>query len=448
MRRASARSLGVIGTEAAAQALLGSVDDGDTAVRAQVIHALGQTGEPVAVGALSDIFLSHEPAKDGPFQGVATASLLQMGGFAVDTFMFGLGSHDRNKQLLSAQALGQLGDPRAAAALINVLDSIDAAVGAAAQSALSNLGEPAMPNLLAALDVENHTTRGHALAAITDMGAPAAPAMVDLYTTSMARVTQMESNLQVLEDAEAEAEIQALVAVTQDDAPPPDPSTMTRSEIVRESKERRKELKVLNAERKEVEALVVYRRGVNTFGDWIENSRRNLNDPAISGPVVQTEEVTGTALLTQAPVEAVISPKAKAAAAALSSMQGLKDSIAEHRRRAHDAVVALGQIGDDVAVTTLADVVVNGAIVEATLAASALGASTNPNAIAPLEAAVADAASASSVRANAARGLGQLGATQAQAALQQLADTDPAPNVRRAARQALDMLAPSVSLGG
>jgi len=446
VRRASARSLGIIGTERGAQALLGHVDDGDVGVRAQVLHALGETGEPVAVGALADIFLSHDVARDAPLRGVATRSLLQMGGFAVDTFVFGLGSHDRAKQLLSARALGELGDPRATAPLIGVLDSIDAAVGAAAQSALSNLGEPAMPDLLAALDLENPTTRGHALAAITDMGSPAVPTMVDLYTTSMTTVTQMEANLQVLEDAEAQAEIEALVAVAQDDAPPPDPSTMTVSEIQRESKDRRKQLKILNEERKDVEELVVYRRAANTFNDWIENSRRQLNDPAISGAVVQTEEVTGTALLTAAPVEAVISPKAQAAAAALSSIQGLKDGITEHRRRAHDALVALGEIGDDAAVTTLADAVANGAVVEATLAASALGGSNNPNAIAPLTAAIGDATAPSSVRANAARGLGQLGATQAQRTLEQLAATDPAPNVRRAARQALDMLAPSVSL--
>jgi HEAT repeat protein len=446
VRRASARSLGIIGTERAAHVLLRHINDGDVAVRAQVLHALGETGEPVAVGALGEVFLSHDAGKDARFQGVATRSLVQMGGFAVDTFMFGLGSHDRAKQLLAARALGELGDPRAAAALVNALDSIDAAVGAAAQSALSNLGEPAMPNLLAALDVENPATRVHALAAITDMGSPAVPTMVDLYTTSMTKVVQMEANLQVLEDAEAQAELEALVAVAQDDDTPPDPSTMTLSEIQREAKDRRKQLKILNAERKDVQELVVYRRAANTFDDWIEEGRRQLNDPAIGGPEILTEAITGTALLTTAPVEVVISPKAQAAAAALSSIQGLKDGITEHRRRAHDAVVALGQIGDDVAVTTLADVVTNGAVVEATLAASALGRSDNPNAIAPLTAALADATAASSVRANAARGLGSLGAAQAQATLEQLAATDPAPNVRRAARQALDMLAPSVSL--
>lgn len=448
VRRAAARSLGIIGTEAAARALLTHIDDRDVGVRAQVVHALGRTGEPVAVGGLRQIFLSHDPAKDGPLAGEATRALLRMGGFAVDVFEYGLGTNDTAKQVASARALGALGDPRAGESLIRVFTSNDPRVAAAAQSALANLGEPVMPDLIDALDAENPQIRGHALGAITDMGSPAVATLVDLYTTSMTNVADLETDLQAAEDAvaRAEAAAEASQAAFQDPPPPPDPSTMTTSEIQRETKGLVKQLKTQNGERKDIETLVTYRRAANTFDEWIDAGRRELNSAAAGPAAVLTQEVVGVAPLGSRPAEVLINPQAQGVAQAADTIKGLEDEIAEHRARAHHAVVALGQIGDDTSVATLSDVLQNAAVMEATLAAGALGRTRNANAAPSLIGAIGDPAVASSVRANAARGLGQLGATQAQAALEQLAATDPAPNVRRAARQALDMLTPTVSL--
>jgi HEAT repeat protein len=446
VRRAAARSLGVIGTEEAARALLAIVDDGDLGVRAQVVHALGQTGEPVAVGALRKIFLSHDPAKDGRLSGEAVRSLLKMGGFAMEVFEYGLGTNDTSKQVASARALGELGDPRASKALIRVLASNDPRVGAAAESALASLGEPVMPDLIEALDAESPTRRTHALAAITDMGSPAVPTLVDLYTTSMAEVNDLETELQAAEDsiARAKAAAKASLAAFQDPPPPPDPSTMTNSEIQREVKGLKKQLKTQHGESKDIQTLVTYRRAANTFNEWIDSGRRELNGTPAPGPVA-TQEVVGVAPLVSPPTEVLINPKSQRVVRPEDTITGLEEQIDTHRRRAHDAVVALGQIGDDVSVTTLSDVVQNGGIMEATLAADALGRTGNANAIPVLIAAIGNAAAPSSARANAARGLGLLGATQALAALQTLADTDPAPNVRRAAQQAINMLALAVS---
>ncbi|MAF09753.1 hypothetical protein CMK11_04815 [Candidatus Poribacteria bacterium] len=441
VRRAVAHSLGRIGTEASALALLTRVDDADGAVRGQVIHALGETGEPVAVGALGGIFLSHNPAKDGAFTREATRALLKMGGFAVDTFAAGLASHDADKQLISARALGLLGDPRAAEPLMRVLGALVPSVAAAAESALAHLGEPAMPGLIEALDAENPSVHGHALAAITDMGSPAVPTLVDLYTTSMLRVTELEGELQALADAiaQAEAASKAAVVAAQQPPPPPDPSTMTVSEIQREAKGLKKQLRVLNDEHDDIDSLVVYRRAANTFNQWIDAGRRELNKPPAPAATALSQQAAPSA-------EVAIGPEAQSSAAIASTQRALEDELDDHRARAHDAVVALGQIGDDVAVTTLSGVALTGAVMEATLAADALGRTGNANAVGTLTGLIADVAAPSSVRANAARGLGTLGATQAQAALQQLADTDPAPNVRRAAQQALHRLAPTVSL--
>ncbi|MBT5533196.1 hypothetical protein HOK31_09060, partial [Candidatus Poribacteria bacterium] len=199
---------------------------------------------------------------------------------------------------------------------------------------------------------------------------------------------------------------------------------------------------VEHAEHSDIDSLVVYRRAASTFNQWIDSGRRELNRPPAPNPTVLSQEVVGMAPLSSPPTEVPINPQAQGSAAVIASRKkALEDELEDRRARAHDALVALGQIGDDVSVTTLTGVALNGAVLEATLAADALGRTDNANAVAPLTGIIGDAAAPSSVRANAARALGALGATQAQAALEQLAAADPAPNVRRAAQQALAQLA-------
>lgn len=201
-RAAAASQLGLLGTVAAERQLeaLASADPSPQ-VRIVAARGLGKTGEPAA----ADTLLSLPPA--GVPAGVVASALLELGHEATPALrdvvadpsvpgaqramaadVLGLldeltaypelagclASPDPQLRSSAASALGRLGLPQAAGALLGCLgEGEDPGVRAAAARALGQLGDPrAVPALAACLAEPDYWLAHHAAAALALLGPP------------------------------------------------------------------------------------------------------------------------------------------------------------------------------------------------------------------------------------------------------------------------------------
>jgi len=173
----AARELAKLGPAAAGAvpALTAAVEDGDQAVREAAVQAFAAFG-PTAVAPLIH-FLSHP---DKYVRRNATWGLGKLGPHARSA-MASLCSalHDPDPRTASgaAQALGNMGAAAAVPALMEALRGTNVVLCRLAAKALSQIGPPAVPTLLAHLRHHDPFVRGEAAVAVGWIGAAAAAAV-------------------------------------------------------------------------------------------------------------------------------------------------------------------------------------------------------------------------------------------------------------------------------
>ncbi len=191
-RRAAAIALGSLPPEDAVGGLRMAAADRDRTVREAAIKSLVALASPAAVGALCQVLLGADrdarPAAaaalrgfawsptDGP-QRIVHAVLngryseaAREGEAAVEPLTAALADREAATRRGAAEALGQIADPRAAAALSPLLGDQDAGVREAAVRALVALGPPAYEQLVRALDERDGVAREAATRALAGAG--------------------------------------------------------------------------------------------------------------------------------------------------------------------------------------------------------------------------------------------------------------------------------------
>lgn len=144
IRAFAAMRLGEIGDVAALPSLLNCLRDNEKSVRFAAVRALGQIGDPDAVVHLQMVLASNE-------SGIRKATV---------------------------EALGKIGSDSAIAVLLSALRETD--IGFPAASALANIGEPAIPGLLEALNDTWDWVQRPAAKALEIIGEPAIPGLIQV----------------------------------------------------------------------------------------------------------------------------------------------------------------------------------------------------------------------------------------------------------------------------
>jgi HEAT repeat protein len=464
VRQAAARALGRIGDENAARALLKALRDPNLTVRAQTIHALGETGQSVAVAGLEQTLLAKSDSPDAPLRAEAAKALEAMGSFGVSALVSGLGSDDPSVRFYAAQSLGSIGNPSAAAALVELFDDANPAVASQAASAVGRLGEPAIPQLLEQLDSDRANVRLNTTKALGVVGAPAVGPVRNLYNAATARIAELfDERAVAVAVSEAQRQPVVLPPTTPAEATTPPADTgedafgmppLTDSEIRREAARLKSKMKSIKRRTQRAEELVRLRLREEGYNQRYDAAQAYLSGEEPPKTAVGAGNAGVQPFLVTIPeqepkVDLPSTPTGEAGAPqTLPTTRPLRVIDREIERfslQAQAAILALGSIGNDEAVTALSEVVRQGELDDATVAAEALGRTRNANAIPVLVNALGDAAFAVSVRANAATGLGRFDTDIAKNALEQAVANDPSATVRDAARSALDNLSVSVT---
>ncbi|MBP1928738.1 HEAT repeat protein [Methanolinea mesophila] len=159
-----------------ARGLVRALDHKDPAIQYQAAEALGDLGDPAAVGPLAQALRGDE------YSGVrwkAAEALARIGPPAVDALIEALADPDDDVRWKAAIALGEIGDPRGVAPLIGVLSDPDRFVQSRAAQALGMIGAPAVDALTTVLGDEEGGVHWGAVLALEKIGDPrAVPALV------------------------------------------------------------------------------------------------------------------------------------------------------------------------------------------------------------------------------------------------------------------------------
>ena len=151
--------------------LVRALDHKDPAIQYQAVEALGDLGDPAAVGPLAEALRGDE------YSGVrwkAAEALAKIGTPAVDALIEALEDPDDDVRWKAAIALGEIGDPRAVDPLIRILADPDRFVQSRAAQALGMIGAPAVDSLTRALGEEEGDARWGAVLALEKIGDPRA----------------------------------------------------------------------------------------------------------------------------------------------------------------------------------------------------------------------------------------------------------------------------------
>ncbi len=168
-REMAALLLGQIGDSSGVDPLIGALRDENRFVRSFAARALGKIGDRRAVRPLLQSLTDQEP-------GVHEAVSEALGMFradAVDPLLDALESRDAMIRKGAAEALKQIGDPRALTPLLALLRDEDARVREAAIGAIGQIAdERAIAPLSAALSDESPFVRLHAVQALARLEDP------------------------------------------------------------------------------------------------------------------------------------------------------------------------------------------------------------------------------------------------------------------------------------
>jgi HEAT repeat protein len=188
VRGEAAAALGELGDPTAVPMLIRTLDDQEAEVRLSAIQALGELGDAQAVPDLIEVLASsrsiggelradeQEAAANvlgqlgdvravkplvryaAENQEAALAAIVQIGRPAVDPLAEVLQGRSRAARRVAAEALGEIGGPRAAEALVASIATSYTAVS----EALLTIGEPAVEPLIEALAAKNAVVRSTA----------------------------------------------------------------------------------------------------------------------------------------------------------------------------------------------------------------------------------------------------------------------------------------------
>ena len=178
-RKQAAQKAGSSRNARAVPALIEAMGDENPGVRVAVMEALGCLGDPRAIGPLAG-FLANPVKTDrrSKFERrearditAAAVALSAFGEAAVPHLSDALNSESLEVRRASAQALGAVRSPRAAAALARAMDDARSEVRRAAAHALGNLGDrSALQALSRALEHKDPETRSAAAEALGTLG--------------------------------------------------------------------------------------------------------------------------------------------------------------------------------------------------------------------------------------------------------------------------------------
>ncbi|HLZ08319.1 MAG TPA: HEAT repeat domain-containing protein, partial [Chloroflexota bacterium] len=136
------------GDHAAIADIISALTSDDLEVKEQAVETLGQLGGLAAIEALLRALRAEHSFLDRPI----TRALIQIGSEAVPYLVDALADPNETIRWHAAEALADIGDPRAIESLVGVLEDADSAVRWNAARGLAHLGEPALIKLLEALE--------------------------------------------------------------------------------------------------------------------------------------------------------------------------------------------------------------------------------------------------------------------------------------------------------
>lgn len=152
--------------EASASALIDFLGDLELPVRFAAADALGRMGKPAARPLVAEALTSA----DKDVRSNATAALTTIGTVAVPELIEAVKSGTPTQRVGAATALGDLGAVRAVPALISALSAVEQDVRLTARDSLVTLGEPGVDLLIEAMANANAFTRLHSAEALGEIG--------------------------------------------------------------------------------------------------------------------------------------------------------------------------------------------------------------------------------------------------------------------------------------
>ncbi len=182
-------------------------------VRMAVVKALGNLRDPRSIKPLISVMKEKLSAE----RHLAMEPLVKIGASALDPLLAELKSNDPDVVRIAADALVEIGEPRATEPLIDVFKTTDSnAVRISLVAALGKIGdEKAIPVLLAALNDEMPVVRRLAAASLAKIGKPAVDELVNVLQSgdSPALRKSAASVLGKIGDAQA---VPVLIAALED----------------------------------------------------------------------------------------------------------------------------------------------------------------------------------------------------------------------------------------
>ena len=162
----------------------------DPAVAYEAVEALGEIGDPAAVGPLIDALYGD---KYSGIRWKAAEALTRIGKEAVPYLVGALENPDEDVRWKAAIALGEIGDERAIDPLIRLLGDEDRFVRSRAAYALGIMGEPVIGPLADALNDENADLRWGAVMALGRIQADSATGALIRATTDVNEGVRQEA---------------------------------------------------------------------------------------------------------------------------------------------------------------------------------------------------------------------------------------------------------------
>ena len=165
------------------EGLVAALASTDPDIQYEAAGALGETGDPAAVGPLAALLTA--PGYSG-VRWKAAESLAKIGAPSLDALVSALTHAEEDVRWKAAIALGEIGDPRAVDPLVRLLSDPDRFVKGRAALALGMIGEPAVLPLIRALEEGDGNLRWGAAIALGKIGdaratVPLIRALADRY---------------------------------------------------------------------------------------------------------------------------------------------------------------------------------------------------------------------------------------------------------------------------
>jgi HEAT repeat protein len=189
----AAQALGIIGDTRAVEPLISALRDKNFSVRSAAIKSLGQIKDPRAFEPLSILLRDHEAG----LQKAAQDALIEMGPTVVEPLCHMLQGEDHSLRFYAADLLTKIHDPRAINSLISSLGVRVNGIGQLAADGLVGIGVPAVDELIVSLSDADPIVRQLAVKALGQIKDARA----------------FDSLLDALDDESVDVRRQALVAV-------------------------------------------------------------------------------------------------------------------------------------------------------------------------------------------------------------------------------------------